>query len=468
MLAVPDSTNLQISTNSSNGFELWFQPVYCVPEGTVIHNEVLLRWRDTRGNLCYPKYFMPLFAQAKQQPYIDRLVIQKTIQVLIGQPDMTLAVNLSDQILDDFDIIDDIADLLQTHDIHPRQLSFEISEIAIAQKITHATSLVRHIKELGCSVILDDFANRYLSFLQWERLNVDAVKVESTLLQGFQDSLQNALLIQSIVDVSDRLGLTCIAKFFDSSLDSSIVARFEFDAVQGFHRKPPSRHPCFTKNVNLFGVPIDNWSQQEFLSQLRSGVVFTPDVEHLIHFRKNQELRQAYTIADYKICDSNLLVWVSKLLGYPIKKISGSDFFSSFYQYHQTNSEITIFLLGGSETTLAKAKTNINQKVGRPMVVGTYSPRPGCDNSGQECQEIVQRINRSKATVLAIGSGAPNPELWIYQHRDHLSEVKIILTVGATLDLEANDRQSISKRLRHFGTRLLGQPKQTARPASHL
>jgi exopolysaccharide biosynthesis WecB/TagA/CpsF family protein len=83
------------------------------------------------------------------------------------------------------------------------------------------------------------------------------------------------------------------------------------------------------------------------------------------------------------------------------------------------------------------AQRNINQKMGRLMVVDAYSPPFGFDSDLEECLAIVQRINRSGANVLAIGVGAPKQEKWVSRYRSQLTNVKIIFAVGATINFEA-------------------------------
>ena len=49
-----DSFSLEIQLVADK-FVLWFQPVYELETGKVLHNEVLIRWRDNEGNLKSPK-----------------------------------------------------------------------------------------------------------------------------------------------------------------------------------------------------------------------------------------------------------------------------------------------------------------------------------------------------------------------------------------------------------------------------
>ena len=127
-------------------------------------------------------------------------------------------------------------------------------------------------------------------------------------------------------------------------------------------------------------------------------------------------------------------------MGNPIKeKISGSDLFPAFYEYNKYNEDVRIFLLGAKEGVAQKALENINRKVGREIVIAAHSPSFGFEKDEQECQDIIDRINHSEATVLAVGVGAPKQEKWIAKYRDRLPKIKIFLAIGATIDFEAGE-----------------------------
>jgi N-acetylglucosaminyldiphosphoundecaprenol N-acetyl-beta-D-mannosaminyltransferase len=193
--------------------------------------------------------------------------------------------------------------------------------------------------------------------------------------------------------------------------------------------------------VNILNIPIDNIGMYELLNELKEGgVVFTPNVDHLMKLQKDREFYQVYQDADYRVCDSQLILYASRFLGQPIhEKVSGSDLFPAFYQRYGKDERVKIFLLGGVEGVAAKARQQINLKVGRNMVVESYSPPWGFENDPLECARIVKMINNSGANVLAVGVGAPKQEKWISQYRSRLTEVKTFFAIGATIDFEAGN-----------------------------
>jgi len=204
--------------------------------------------------------------------------------------------------------------------------------------------------------------------------------------------------------------------------------------------------------INILNLAIDNLSMLELLEQLHSGVVLTPNVDHLMKLQKDSDFLKIYALADYKVCDSQVLMYASRFLGTPFKeKVSGSDFFPRFCDFHKDNDAITVFLLGGAEGVAEKAGSKINSKVNRDIVIGTHSPSFGFEKDEQECLDIVEMINQSGATVLAVGVGAPKQEKWIYKYKHKLHHVKIFLAVGATIDFEAGVTKRAPKWMSQMG-----------------
>lgn len=206
--------------------------------------------------------------------------------------------------------------------------------------------------------------------------------------------------------------------------------------------------------VDFLNVSIHNTTTIELLEDLNmnGGVVVTPNVDHLVKIQSDREFLQAYYTSNYRVCDSRILQYISFLLGNPIKeKISGSDLFPAFYEYNKYNEDVKIFLLGAKEGVAEKAKYNINQKVGREIVVAAHSPSFGFEQDEKECQAIIERINQSDATVLAVGVGAPKQEKWIAKYRSQLHKIQIFLAIGATIDFEAGNVKRSPKILGDLG-----------------
>jgi N-acetylglucosaminyldiphosphoundecaprenol N-acetyl-beta-D-mannosaminyltransferase len=214
-------------------------------------------------------------------------------------------------------------------------------------------------------------------------------------------------------------------------------------------------------NCNLTNIKIS-----ELLIKLTEGIIVTPNVDHLMQLQKDEVFYKVYQQADYVICDSKLVQLGSKFLGTPIiEKISGSDFFPAFCEYHKANDKIRIFLLGSARQDIVDtAQVNINQKIAREIIIQGLSPSFGFEKNEEECQKIICLINESGATVLAVGVGAPKQEKWIMKYKDQMPNVKIFMAIGATIDFEAGNIKRAPQWMSNHGLewlyRLISEPKR--------
>lgn len=173
---------------------------------------------------------------------------------------------------------------------------------------------------------------------------------------------------------------------------------------------------------------------------MQRGVLITPNVDQIVKMQSDREYYDIASKAEWVVCDSRILLLCSKLLGTPlVEAIPGSSFFPAFYEYHKDNKNCRIFLLGAMDSVAQKAMTNINQKVGRKIVVGAYSPSYGFEKNIEECEAICKMINELGATVVLVGVGCPKQEKWIDAHKHEMPKVEIWMALGATIDFEAGN-----------------------------
>jgi N-acetylglucosaminyldiphosphoundecaprenol N-acetyl-beta-D-mannosaminyltransferase len=220
-----------------------------------------------------------------------------------------------------------------------------------------------------------------------------------------------------------------------------------------------------SSKVDLLGMDFDNFSKQELLLNLKKGVIFTPNVDHLMKLRRDPDFVSVYQKADFKVCDSQVLMYASRFLGKPLKaKLSGADLFPWFCEYHKHNEDIKIFLLGGAESVAKEAQRRINIRTGREIVVGEYSPSYGFESNPEECAKIISLIKSSPANVVAVCLGAPKQEKWITTYREHLPNIDIFMAIGAAVDFEAGCKPRAPQYVSDLGLewlyRLICEPKR--------
>lgn len=219
------------------------------------------------------------------------------------------------------------------------------------------------------------------------------------------------------------------------------------------------------KKVQLLNVVFDDITMEELVEQFTEGLLLTCHVDMIMKLQRDREFHSMVGEFDVITCDSQILYFASKFLGTPFReRVSGSDFFPRYYMKHKDNPSVTVFICGGKPGVADIAREKINAKVGRQMVVGTYSPPFDFDTRPGDIERMIGAINASRATSLVVGLAAGRQEKFIIQNRSRLPHVRTYLPLGGTIDYESETLVRPPAWITNWGLewlyRLLKEPKQ--------
>jgi exopolysaccharide biosynthesis WecB/TagA/CpsF family protein len=218
----------------------------------------------------------------------------------------------------------------------------------------------------------------------------------------------------------------------------------------------------------LLNLELDNITMTECLQSVTGGTIYTPNIDHFVLLQKDKEFYQAYKSANYVVLDSQVIYLLGKIFRRPFKeKISGSDLFPRFCEYHKSDPAISIFVLGGMDTVAETVKNSVNERSGRELIVGACSPSKDFEKDSTKNDDVVRQIKQSGANVLAVGLGTPKQELWIYRHKHKLPEIQLFMGVGATFDFMTGNQRRAPHWMQAAGLewfyRLLRDPRRFVR-----
>lgn len=220
---------------------------------------------------------------------------------------------------------------------------------------------------------------------------------------------------------------------------------FDYDCVD-------SRNEDMMVTTRFLNIEILSVRKQNLLKSLKQGVVYTPNVDHLVRLQKEKDFYEAYQQADWVLCDSVILCRLSRLLKHNIvESIPGATLFRDFCDYHCDDEGCRIFILGGKEGIAKRAQNNINARIGRNIVVGSHSPSFHFVDDKQESLELVRMVKESGATVLIVCATSPKQEVWIARYRRMLQEVRLFMALGATVDFEAEAVKRCPLKIQRLG-----------------
>ena len=217
--------------------------------------------------------------------------------------------------------------------------------------------------------------------------------------------------------------------------------------------------------VRVLNAVVDNVSMEELLDDFDCGLLLTLHVDMIMKLQRDREFYEVLPKFSVITCDSQILYFATRLLGTPIKeRVSGSDFFPKYYMRHKDNPDVTIFMCGGKPGVAELARKRINEKAGREIVVGTYSPPFDFDRNQQQLDKMIEAINASGATVLLVGLGGGRQEKFIVRNLEKFKHVRTFLPLGGTIDYEAGTFKRPPSWVTEWGLewlyRLVMEPKQ--------
>jgi diguanylate cyclase (GGDEF)-like protein/PAS domain S-box-containing protein len=221
-------------------FELHFQPVVRLQDGSVAGMEALIRWHHPTRGLIQPGQFIPLAEEMGLIVELGRWVLQESCQHAArlratgeAGPEFTIAVNLSVKQLQHPDVVADVSAALLDSGIEPRMLVLEITETVLMADYELASRRLQQLKQLGVRIAMDDFGTGYSSLSYLSRFPVDILKMDRSFL-GSNASPQAEGLAAAIVALGESLKLEVVAEGIELSGQYQALRDLGCDLGQGF------------------------------------------------------------------------------------------------------------------------------------------------------------------------------------------------------------------------------------------
>jgi EAL domain-containing protein (putative c-di-GMP-specific phosphodiesterase class I) len=236
-------------------FELWFQPVYDLTTGVILHNEVLVRWRDGQGNLRQPQELFIALQNTQLLSQLDRIIVEKSISILSNQTNVTLSVNLSDDIFDDQQFLPQLHTWLDQYKVAPKRLYFEIEEEILFQKQSLVFPFITELQMMGCHVVIDNFTGKFFPLLQLQELPIKMIKLHrSFALKPVSPAKKQ--LATAISYSSRAFQIQTVLKGIDDNLSLKLANDIGIKGVQGYSLSRPQDKPKTFGLVGLFIIKI--------------------------------------------------------------------------------------------------------------------------------------------------------------------------------------------------------------------
>lgn len=243
MLKEKDIVNDFEKSLNEKQFSIQLQPVID-NDGNVLGAESVVRWNNPKYENLTPSSFLDVLERTsliyKLDVYVWELVAKKLHEWKErGFSDRFISVNVSSKDKFFIDIIKTFSELIKKYDISPQNFKVEIRETAMLENPEKTIEIFSQLKKLGIKVYIDNFGTGFSSLNVLKDFIADGIKMDTSFLSESKVSGKNKIILQTMISMSNNLGMEFIAKGVESENQMLALSKMDCKLFQGFYFSKP-------------------------------------------------------------------------------------------------------------------------------------------------------------------------------------------------------------------------------------
>jgi EAL domain-containing protein (putative c-di-GMP-specific phosphodiesterase class I) len=223
-----------------------YQPIVDLQSGTVIGLEALARWMHPLRGLIQPTEFIPIAEESGLIVELWRRVVETACRNAMtwqrlrpDGPPLRIGVNISPSHLQQPDLAQQVAKLLEASGCDPSSMTLEITENALLQDANAALHSIRALKDLGVHLAIDDFGTGYSALSYLRRFPVDSIKVDRSFIRELPDDRGAVAIVKAICTLGHALEMDVVVEGVERTDQLACVRSLGADHAQGYYFARP-------------------------------------------------------------------------------------------------------------------------------------------------------------------------------------------------------------------------------------
>ncbi|MET7326049.1 EAL domain-containing protein [Streptomyces sp. NPDC005549] len=234
-------------------FALEYQPLVGMEDGRVRGVEALIRWNHPQFGVLAPNRFIALAEEDGSIVPLGRWILRTACHQArrwqLAHPDeppIFVSVNVAVRQVWDSDLVADVAGTLEETGLAPELLQLELTESAVMGSAGRPLQVLKALSDMGVHIAIDDFGTGYSNLAYLSRLPVSVLKLDGAFVRGFQYAAvsdagpgevanpADEVIVEAMVQLAHRLGLTVTAECVETSDQATRLRRIGCDTGQGW------------------------------------------------------------------------------------------------------------------------------------------------------------------------------------------------------------------------------------------
>ncbi len=227
-----------------NELRLYFQPEIDIRSGRISGAEALLRWQHPERGQLMPAEFIGLAEETGTIMAIGEWTLrtactQRKAWQDAGLNTFTIAVNMSARQFHQQSLPKLVSRVLSETGLDPEMLELEITEGVAMRDVEHTRTTMKHLKEIGIILSIDDFGTGFSSLSYLRRFPIDKLKIDQSFVRNLTTDANDAAIVHAIIGLGHSLNLEVIAEGVETAEQLARLRQDGCDLAQGFHIHRP-------------------------------------------------------------------------------------------------------------------------------------------------------------------------------------------------------------------------------------
>jgi diguanylate cyclase (GGDEF)-like protein/PAS domain S-box-containing protein len=264
-------------------FALEYQPLVGMDDGRVRGVEALIRWNHPQFGVLAPNRFIALAEEDGSIVPLGRWILRTACRQARrwqldhpAGPPLFVSVNVAVRQVWDSDLVADVAATLEETGLAPHLLQLELTESAVMGSAGRPLEVLKALSDMGVRIAIDDFGTGYSNLAYLSRLPVSVLKLDGAFVRGFQydgtpgaagtsdasgapdaavASPADEVIVEAMVQLAHRLGLTVTAECVETSDQATRLRRIGCDTGQGWLYSRPVAPDRISALLDASGAP---------------------------------------------------------------------------------------------------------------------------------------------------------------------------------------------------------------------
>ena len=224
------------------GFEVLYQPIYCLTNKQFCSMEALVRLKEPDGTMISPAEFIHLAEETGYVRSITWFVIENVCSFLKAHPELngiSVSINIPMNQLLEKGFAVRLNNIVNNAGINHNRICLEFTERDILAQFEKTKELMHQLNEDGYRFYLDDFGTGYSNFNCICQLPLQAIKLDSSLTHAPKmDSLVHPV-VGTLTALFHNMKFDVIAEGAETFDDVEFLTSQGVDKIQGFYYTHP-------------------------------------------------------------------------------------------------------------------------------------------------------------------------------------------------------------------------------------